>query len=544
MNPIIALAQANFLVGDVENNAAKIKQLIAQAREKGNADLVVFPELALSGYPPEDLLFRASFRRRCNELIEEIAESCNGIAAIVGFPHFDDGRLFNAAAFIRDGRVVDVYHKHDLPNYAVFDEKRYFAAGRAPMVIEVGGARFGVLICEDVWQAEPASAALRAGAEAIIAINASPFAVNKHAERVAALDQHLGKLNLAALYLNLLGGQDELVFDGQSFAYAPNEVPAQVLKPFNECLAMFEYSLTSRRFAERSQFGELAASSEAQVYAALRLGLRDYVEKNRFPGVLLGLSGGIDSALTVVLAADALGADRVHAVMMPYSYTSDLSKTQAERQALDLGVHYDVIPIERPVNAFLHELKGIFGDAPPDITEENLQSRARGVTLMALSNKFGKMVLSTGNKSEMAVGYATIYGDMCGGFAPLKDVYKTDVYRLCDYRNAQGLVIPQAVIDRPPSAELRPDQKDQDSLPPYAILDGILQRFVEQDRSAESIIDEGFERATVERIVRLLLKSEYKRRQAPPGVRISPKAFGRDRRYPITSGWSGSNPNR
>lgn len=537
MNPKIALAQANFLVGDLDGNAAKIEQLIVQARDELHADLVVFPELALAGYPPEDLLLRPSFRARCNALIQQIAQRCVGIAAIVGFPHDEDGRLFNAAAFLRDGKLIDCYHKHDLPNYAVFDEKRYFAAGRAPLVVTVGGVRFGLLICEDVWQAEPAQAALRAGAEAILAINASPYAINKHAERMRAMHDHLGALGLPAVYLNLVGGQDELVFDGQSFLYAPNAVASTVLKPFEESLALVEFSADERCFVALTGDWVAPPQSSAQIYAALRLGLRDYVEKNRFPGVLLGLSGGIDSALTVVLAADAIGADRVHAVMMPYTWTSDLSKSQAELQAQALGVHYDVIPIEQPVDAFLQLLTPHFGARGPDITEENLQSRSRGVLLMALSNKFGKMVLSTGNKSEMAVGYATLYGDMCGGFAPLKDVYKTEVYRLCDYRNSLGLAIPQAVIERAPSAELRPDQTDQDSLPPYPILDAILSRYVEQEHSAESIIADGFERATVERVVRMLLRAEYKRRQAPPGVRITQKAFGRDRRYPITSGW-------
>lgn len=537
MNPIIVLAQANFLVGDLDGNARRIIELLQTARDQHQADLVVFPELALSGYPPEDLLFRPSFRARSNELIHEVAKACVGISAIVGFPHSDDGRLFNAAAWLKDGRLADVYHKHDLPNYAVFDEKRYFAAGRAPMVIELKGVRFGVLICEDVWQAEPAQSAKRAGAEAIIAINASPYSINKNAERINALEQHLGALELPALYLNLIGGQDELVFDGQSFAYQPGQPVERFLSPFSEAQAVLLYEPHERRFVARSGDWVPALARQAEIYAALRLGLRDYIEKNRFPGVLLGLSGGIDSALTVVLAADAIGADRVHAVMMPYTFTSALSKTEAERQAQALGVHYDVIPIERPVSGFLDMLKPHFGDRPADLTEENLQSRCRGVMLMALSNKFGKMVLSTGNKSEMATGYATIYGDMCGGFAPLKDVYKTEVFRLCDYRNTLSPAIPQAVIDRPPSAELRADQKDQDSLPAYALLDAILERYVEHERAAESIIAEGYDRHTVERVVRLLLRSEYKRRQAPPGVRITPKAFGRDRRYPITSGW-------
>jgi NAD+ synthase (glutamine-hydrolysing) len=537
MNPRIALAQHNFLVGDLDGNAAKIRALITEARDRLQADAIVFPELALSGYPPEDLLLRPSFKARANELIDALADAARGIVAIVGFPHLDDGRLFNAAAVLRDGRIAGIYHKHDLPNYAVFDEKRYFAAGRAPLVVDIAGVAFGVVICEDVWQAEPAQAAQRAGAQALLALNASPYAVDKHPERVAALDEHVGALGLPAVYLNLIGGQDELVFDGGSFLYAPKAPVEHVLKPFGEDLACVVFNSANRRFKPDS--GDWCAPLEGpeQLYAALELGVRDYVNKNRFSGVLLGLSGGIDSALTAAIAADALGPDRVHAVMLPYRYTAQLSLDEAAHQAQLLGIHYQVLPIEAPVQGFLDVLSGPFAGRATDTTEENLQSRCRGVLLMALSNKLGPMLLSTGNKSEMAVGYSTIYGDMCGGFAPLKDVYKMNVFALARWRNTQGSVIPEVVIDRPPSAELRADQKDEDSLPPYPVLDAILERYVDQERSAESIIAEGFARATVERVVKLVLRNEYKRRQAPPGVRVTRKAFGRDRRYPITSGW-------
>jgi NAD+ synthase (glutamine-hydrolysing) len=467
-----------------------------------------------------------------------VAASAHGIDVVFGHPELADGQLYNAATYCRNGEVLAVYYKQFLPNYAVFDEKRYFQAGSKPQVITLKGVKLGLLICEDVWEELPAQRARAAGAELVIALNASPYAAAKHAERVQELKDNVVQLGMPVVYVNLVGGQDELVFDGMSFCLNGDGSATPVLAPFAESLALVQYAPASKQFqlVDASQF-TAPPQATAEIYAACVLGLKDYVEKNRFPGVLLGLSGGIDSALTLAMAVDALGAARVHAVMMPFTYTSELSKIEAAAQAELLGVRYSVLPIEDAVGAFLTQLKPEFGERPTDITEENLQSRCRGVLLMALSNKFGSMVMATGNKSEMAVGYATLYGDMCGGFAPLKDLYKTEVYRLCTYRNSVSPAIPQAVIDRPPSAELAPGQVDQDSLPPYPELDAILQRYIEQDRSVESIIDDGFDEATVKRVIRLLLRAEYKRRQAPPGTRITRRAFGRDRRYPITSGW-------
>jgi len=531
----LALAQFDFAVGAVARNATRVRELMAQARAAG-ADLVAFPELTLAGYPPEDLLLRPSFLAACERELGDLATQARGIAAFVGHPH-SLGEVYNAASLLRDGAVELTYHKQALPNYTVFDEKRYFRPGERSAVVEIRGVRVGLLVCEDVWEAEPSAAAAAAGAELLLVINASPFDLAKAAQREDLLARRAREHGVGIAYVNLVGGQDDLVFDGGSLlldadgrvaARAPNCVDALLLASFDAA---------TRRFRAQDWPAAADVSEEARVYGALVRGTRDYVEKNAFPGVLLGLSGGIDSALTQAIAVDALGAERVTAVLLPSRYTSELSRREALAQAQAQGVAHLELPIEPPFQAFLQALAPAFAGKPADVTEENLQSRCRGVMLMALSNKSGRMLLSTGNKSEMAVGYATIYGDMCGGYAPLKDVYKTWVYRLARWRNACAAVIPEEVITRPPSAELRENQTDQDSLPPYDVLDAILDRFIEGEQSQAEIVAAGFDEATVRRVARLVLANEYKRRQSAPGPKVSTRAFGRDRRYPITSGW-------
>ena len=534
----LALAQHDFPVGAVAANAAKVGDLMAQARS-GGADLVVFPELTLSGYPPEDLLLRPSFLAACQQELEALAAGTNGLAALVGFPH-SEGEVYNAAALLREGRVAQLAHKQALPNYGVFDDKRYFRPGHASALATLAGVRIGLLICEDVWRPEPAAAAARAGAELIVVINASPWDDAKQAEREAVLVARAQETGCAFAYLNLVGGQDEVVYDGGSLLVNGDGTVAARAPAFVDALLWAEFDPATRTLQAEGWPEPDDACSEAVLYAALVRGIRDYIDKNGFPGVLLGLSGGIDSALTLALAVDALGAGRVTAVMMPTRYTSQLSLDGARMQAERLGVDYHVIDVEPTVDSFIHALTPAFAGKGVDTTEENLQSRTRGVMLMALSNKHGKLLLATGNKSEMAVGYCTLYGDMCGAYAPLKDVYKTVVYRLARWRNAQAggeEMIPAAVIDRPPSAELRDNQTDQDSLPPYEVLDAILARFIEGEQSQAEIAAAGFAADVVHRVVRLVLGNEFKRRQSAPGPRVTCRAFGRERRYPITSGW-------
>lgn len=524
----LAVAQINPVLGDLAGNTAKILAQIAEARALG-AQLLLTPELALSAYPPEDLLLRDGFYAACAEAVQSIAAQVQGIAVLLGHPHEIDGRRYNAASLLRDGRVEATYCKHELPNYAVFDEKRYFSAGTEACVFELSGRRFGVNICADVWQPAAAAQARAAGAEVLLVLNASPFAIGKQEARYDVARARVQETGMALVYANLVGGQDELVFDGGSFALnAAGEVTAQA-QSFAETLLCWE-------LADGQVCGTVEAVPDmtARIYRALVLGVRDYIHKNRFPGVLLGLSGGIDSALTLAVAVDALGADKVHAVMMPSPYTADISIVDSREMVRLLGVRYDEFSIVPMFDSYLQTLQGSFAGRDSDTTEENLQARIRGTLLMALSNKFGSLVLTTGNKSEMSVGYATLYGDMAGGFAVLKDVCKQWVYRLSSYRNTLGYVIPERIITRPPSAELRPDQTDQDSLPPYEVLDAIVEGYVEQNRSIDDLIAAGFAEADVRRVVRLIRLSEYKRRQSAVGIRITERSYGKDWRYPIT----------
>jgi NAD+ synthase (glutamine-hydrolysing) len=532
-----ALAQFDFPVGAIVRNGERVRELMAQARDRHGAQLIAFPELTLSGYPPEDLLLRPSFLAACQRELAAVTQSAQGIAAYVGHPH-SMGEVYNAASLLADGHVVFTAHKQALPNYTVFDEKRYFRPGHDSVVTDFAGVRIGWLVCEDIWEPEPAARAAAQGAELLIVINASPFDVGKAAQREELLARRARENNVAIAYLNLVGGQDDLLFDGGSLLVEADGRIAARAPAFVDALLIAEYDAATRRFRAEDWPIETDTSHAARVYAGLVRGVRDYVEKNHFPGVLLGLSGGIDSALTLAIAVDALGANRVTAVMLPTRYTAQLSLHEAKAQSENLGVEYHVLPIEPPFQSFLDMFAPAFAGRAADVTEENLQSRCRGVILMAFSNKFGRMLLSTGNKSEMAVGYATIYGDMCGGYAPLKDCYKELVYALARWRNGQGEMIPQAVIDRAPSAELRDNQTDQDSLPPYDVLDAILQRFIEGEQSQAEIIASGFDEATVRRVARLVLASEHKRRQSAPGPKVSTRAFGRDRRYPISSGWN------
>lgn len=533
----IALAQLNLLVGDVAGNAQRIRDTVARARQEQNADLVICPELALSGYPPEDLLFHRGLRHQIERELNAFAEQTLPAAVLLGYPEYAGDKIYNAAA-IFDGKGSLVRHRKTcLPNYRVFDEKRYFEAGDGATVIEMRGFRLGVLVCEDIWEQEPARAARAAGAEILLVLNASPFELRKQSMREDIVRQRIAEVRVPVIYVNLIGGQDELVFDGNSFAMDGDGQVVARAAAFAEELQTLELVRDANGVQLRG--GRIAPLLEdtASVYGALVTGVRDYVGKHRFPGVVMGLSGGIDSALTLAIAVDALGADKVHAVMMPSRYTADMSITDAELEARSLGVRFSNISIEGMFDATLNALREEFAGRKPDTTEENIQSRCRMLILMGLSNKTGKMLLTTGNKSEMAVGYATLYGDMAGGFAPIKDCSKMLVYRLSEYRNSVSPVIPQRVIDRPPSAELRPDQKDSDSLPEYPVLDAILEAFIEEDLSVDEICARGFDRATVGRVLDLVKRNEYKRRQAPPGVRVSRRAFGRDWRYPITNGY-------
>jgi NAD+ synthase (glutamine-hydrolysing) len=537
----IALAQLNTLVGDIPGNTQLVISYAQRAQIELQADLVVFPELTLTGYPPEDLLLRPSLDARINRALAELKAENLSIAIVVGYPRRVNGQLFNMAGVIQSGKLIVEYAKQCLPNYQVFDEKRYFAAGTVSCVFKLNGVAIALSVCEDIWFPEPMAQAKAAGATLMLNLNASPYHQGKQLEREAVVANRAREGVMPVVYVNLVGGQDELVFDGGSFvvdAFGKTQYRAAA---YEESLFVVQIDIVKNVTPPQinvmpQNLADIPHHLES-VYQALVLGMRDYVNKNRFKGVVLGLSGGIDSALTLAMAVDALGAERVEAVMMPFRYTSDLSKTDAAEQAKRMGVRYHSISIEPMYDAFMASLAPEFVGTKKDATEENLQARCRGVVLMALSNKKGFLVLTTGNKSEMAVGYSTLYGDMAGGFDALKDVPKTLVFALAVYRNRVSEVIPGSVITRPPSAELAPDQKDEDSLPPYDILDQILALYVEQDLSAEAIIAKGFAREQVERAVRLVDVNEYKRRQAPIGVRISQRGFGRDRRYPITSGW-------
>jgi NAD+ synthase/NAD+ synthase (glutamine-hydrolysing) len=528
---LIAAAQVNCTVGDLAGNAARILAFAERARAAG-ADLVLTPELSLCGYPPEDLVLREGFLADCRRALEALAGQVRGPALVVGFPeHAAGGRRYNAAALIRDGRIVQVARKRELPNYDVFDEKRYFDAGDAPCVFELKGVRCALAICEDVWFARVPQAAQAAGAQIMLSINASPYHKRKQAVRHDIFRGWIRATGMPMVACNLVGGQDELVFDGGSCVLDAQGALARQGPFFEEALEL--YAFDGVRPVPGAVSAELAL--EAELYGALCLGTRDYLDKNGFPGAILGLSGGVDSALTLAVACDALGPARVRAVMMPSGYTAQMSQDDAAEMARRLGVRYDVIPIGPAFDAFRASLEPVFEGRPEDTAEENLQARVRGTLLMALSNKFGSIVLTTGNKSEMAVGYSTLYGDMAGGFAVIKDLTKTLVWRLSRYRNTVSAVIPENIITRAPSAELRPNQTDQDSLPPYDVLDGIVEAYMEQNRAPREIVAAGFAAADVRRVVELIRKSEYKRRQAPPGVRITLRGFGKDWRYPITS---------
>jgi NAD+ synthase (glutamine-hydrolysing) len=534
----IALAQIDLLVGDLQGNAARVIASARSARTELGADLVLFPELALSGYPPEDLLFHRGFRRQVEAGLARVCAEAGEAAVMLGYPEYTRAGIYNSAALVAGGEVAAIHRKAELPNYKVFDEKRYFRPGAQPTVVELKGFRVGLLVCEDIWERESAQLARAAGAQLLAVINASPYEIHKQREREDIARARVSDVGVPLAYVNLVGGQDELVFDGNSFVMSAEGEVVLRAPPFEEgrYLARFERDARGEVVLHA---GEVAPelSDEASVYRALTLGVRDYVGKHGFPGVVMGLSGGVDSALTLALAVDALGAERVQAVMMPSRYTSSMSLEDAAEEARTLGVRYSVLPIEAMFESTLATLKSEFAGREPDATEENIQSRCRMLLLMGISNKTGRMLLTTGNKSEMAVGYATLYGDMAGGFAPIKDCSKGLVYRLANYRNSLGRVIPQRVIDRAPSAELRPGQKDSDSLPPYEVLDAILEAFIEEDLSVDEIEARGFDRATVARVLDLVKRNEYKRRQAPPGVRVSRRAFGRDWRYPITSGY-------
>jgi len=533
----VALAQVDLAVGDVAGNTAKIIEFASRARDEERADLIVFPELSVCGYPPEDLLLHAGLRDSVETAVANIRDKVFGIAVLIGFPEYEGEHIYNSCAVFLDGHAIAHYRKHCLPNYSVFDEERYFTAGREAGVFKLENIRFGLTICEDVWHPEPLAASRSAGAECIIAINGSPYEVDTQERREQVVRRRVAEVDVPAIYLNMTGGQDELVFDGGSFVMDRDGEVHFRAPAFTEDLYTIELKGTAAGVMPGQGECAAALSTEESVYRALVTGTRDYVMKHGFSGVVIGLSGGIDSALVTAIACDAIGAKRVRTVMMPFRYTSNMSQEDAAKQAATLGIRYDVIPIEPMYEATVKQLQPIIGDREADATEENIQARCRGLLLMAISNKSGRMLLTTGNKSEMAVGYATLYGDMAGGFAPIKDCSKSLVYRLARYRNTLGAVIPERVITRPPSAELRPDQKDSDSLPDYDILDPILEAFIEEDLSVAEITERGFERDTVIRVLEMVKRNEYKRRQAPPGIRISGRAFGRDWRYPITSGY-------
>ncbi len=534
----IAICQLNATVGDIAGNAAKILDFANRAQHQG-ASLMITPELALCGYPPEDLLFREDFRQSCEQELVRLAEQTNKISLLIGHPHVKNGHLYNAASLLENGKIQATYHKQCLPNHSVFDEERYFEAGNEALVFSHCGTKFGVMICADGWELTPALKAKQAGAEFLLVLNASPYHIDKLETRYEVLKERVAETGLPIIYCNLVGGQDELVFDGGSFVLDKTGSVTQQLASFEEALAIVEIDGLQPNIHAPSKALVLDKLSpkltlEAAVYNALKLGLADYVNKNGFPSVVLGLSGGIDSALTLAIAVDALGAERVKVVMMSSEFTASMSVDDAVEMANLVGVKHSQLPIKDLFELFRETLAPEFGDLPFGTAEENLQARIRGMLLMALSNKFGSIVLTTGNKSEMAVGYSTLYGDMAGGFSLLKDVPKTLVYKLAEYRNSLSKVIPERIITRAPSAELRANQTDQDSLPPYDILDAIMQAYVEEDLSRTAIMAKGYAEQDVSRVTNLIDRNEYKRRQAPVGVRITQRGFGKDRRYPIT----------
>lgn len=525
----IAIAQINCRLGDLAWNAAKILDYANQAKRQG-ASLLLTPELSLCGYPPEDLLLHDGFYRACESALQDLARQVEGISVVVGHPHELEGKRYNAASVLRDGKILYTYHKRELPNHSVFDEERYFAKGIAPCVFELEGVKFALNICADIWQEHAALRALNAGAQILLVLNASPYHLDKQQTRYETIRDRTGETRLPVVYANMVGGQDELVFDGASFAMSDDGHLTHQFVSFEETLGFLQIQngklLDGEKVPEHSQ--------EKSIYSALCLGVKDYIGKNNFPGILLGLSGGIDSALTLAVAVDALGAGKVRAVMMPSPYTAQISIEDSREMVKILGIRYDELDIQPTFSALLDTLNPLFMGLPEDTTEENLQARIRGTLLMAISNKTGSLVLTTGNKSEMTVGYCTLYGDMAGGFAVLKDVSKTWVYRLSNYRNTLGRVIPERIITRPPSAELKPNQTDQDSLPPYDVLDAIMALYVEKNLTIAQIIARGYSEADVRRVVKLIRINEYKRRQSPVGVRITDRSFGKDWRYPIT----------
>ena len=541
----VVMAQLNFLVGDIDFNSSLIIEKAKEAIQENSADIIAYPELALTGYPPEDLLFRPSLSIRIEKALQRIRDENLAAYLVIGYPERVGNKLFNSLAIIRHGKQVANYRKQHLPNYQVFDEQRYFDSGTDVCLLEIAGQKVAFTICEDMWEQEPIMQARSVGAQLMININASPYHKNKLSERQALLRKRSIEGGFPIIYVNMVGGQDELVFDGGSMVVTASGECHCLAPSYREALVPVLVHVGESPGSPCEiplQQIALPLSLEAQVYQSLVLGVRDYVNKNKFKGVVLGLSGGIDSALTLAIAVDALGSDRVQAVMMPFTYTSKLSLDAAAQQANKQGVDYQKIPIEGIYSAFMQSLEEQFANTETDVTEQNLQARCRGVLLMAISNKKSLLVLTTGNKSEIAVGYSTLYGDMAGGFDALKDVSKTLVYSLARYRNTEFSaiaqeVIPQKVIDRPPSAELAPDQVDQDSLPPYDVLDRILELYVEHDCSADSIIAQGFDEQVVRRVLRLVDLNEYKRRQSPIGVRLTQRGFGRDRRYPITNAW-------
>lgn len=544
----IAIAQLNPTVGDINGNAAKALAARAEAAGFG-ADLIVFPELFLAGYPPEDLVLKPSFRRACREAILKLAQEtadASGPAMLIGTVWEEDGKVYNAVALLDGGEVAALRFKVELPNYGVFDEKRVFASGPMPGPINFRGVRLGVPICEDIWSEDVVECLAECGAEILVVPNGSPFDWTKPDLRMNIAVARVTESDMPLIYVNQVGGQDELVFDGASFVLNEDCQLAVQMPAWREALVLTEWERESSGWRCATAERELLPEGDAAAYEACVLGLRDYVEKNRFPGVVMGLSGGIDSGLVAALAVDALGAERVHCVMLPYRYTSEESLGDAADCAKALGVRYDVVPIAPAVEGFGASLSELFAGLETDVSEENLQSRTRGTILMALSNKFGSMLLTTGNKSEMSVGYATLYGDMNGGFNPIKDLYKTEVYRIARWRNSHtvsfgqgpdGVVIPERILTKAPTAELRENQTDQDSLPPYDVLDDILSCLVEKEMPVSEILQRGHDYETVKKVERLLYISEYKRRQAAPGVKISSRNFGRDRRYPITNGY-------
>lgn len=533
----IAIAQINLCVGDIQGNKELIIENIHRAQQQ-YADIIIFPELAVTAYPLEDLLFKATLHQQIKQALQAICAVSNGLDVIIGYPLLLDNKLYNSCSLIRAGKITSTYHKQRLPNYGVFDEKRYFVPGEQTAIFDLHGVPVALTICEDIWHPKPCQQAQDAGAKLIININASPYELGKIEARGEILKLRAQQSAMDIIYVNLVGGQDELVFDGGSMAVnRSGEIVFQAPQFIDDIFFINYLETHQNKFFVTHDYDYQALSEEASIYHAIVTGVKDYAHKNGFTGAVIGLSGGIDSALTLCVAVEALGAENVEVVIMPSQYTASMSNEDAQWQAQKLGVQFSVIPIDSAFTTFNDMLKSRFANQSPGTSEENIQSRCRGILLMAISNKTGKLLLTTGNKSEMSVGYTTLYGDMAGGFAPLKDIPKTMVFRLANWLNKTQQLIPQRVIERPPSAELRADQKDEDSLPPYEILDDILEKYIELDQSLTEIIDSGADPETVEYVIALVDRSEHKRRQAPPGVKISKRALGRDRRYPLTSAY-------